>query len=68
MSNRWRGKKVGGGGDKNELFDSFVIFMPLKYNRLVVRVGDRGRERENRLAWWQRDDGLSFITPNGKSY
>lgn len=28
----------------------------------------RGRERGNRLVWWQRDDVLSFITPNGKSY
>lgn len=46
------GKKSGwgGGGDKNELFDSFVIFMPLKCNRLVVRVGDRGREQIGLVA------------------
>lgn len=50
MANRWREKKVGWGGDKNELFDSFVIFMPLKCNRLVVRVGDRGREQIGLVA------------------
>lgn len=49
MANRWREKKWV-GGDKNELFDSFVIFMPLKYNRLVVRVGDRGREQIGLVA------------------
>lgn len=44
------GKKSGWGGDKNELFDSFVIFMLLKCNRLVVRVGDRGREQIGLVA------------------
>lgn len=45
-------------------FDTYFIFPPLKDN--VVWLGEGGGE--NRLAWWQRDDVLSFIMPNGKSY